>query len=274
MNPTEIKTILATLGGGANKHLGQHFLIDNTALEAIVLAADIKKGERVLEVGPGLGVLTGALLESGAKVTAIERDRRLFEFVTPLLKPAGEMPINGDAAKLDWDGIMGAKPWKFVSNLPYAITSFALRKALYAKNPPMAVVVLIQREVAERLMAHVRGGKQSLLSLMVALASSEIGIVRRVPPGAFWPPPKVDSAVVRIVPMNHAERRAFWGIDPEEVMSLAKKGFAHPRKLLFRNLGLEEKTWVAIAYRNGVDIKTRAEDLSVEQWVELAKSVA
>jgi len=284
MNPTEIRATLAQLGGGANKHLGQHFLIDKTALDAIVQAAEIKKGDRVLEVGPGLGVLTRELIEGGAKVTFIERDRRFFDYFNNYLSPAlvgersptkvgGIEGLLGDAAKLDWDELMGSKSWKFVSNLPYAITSLALRKALYAKNPPKVVVVLIQREVAERLMTSVRGGKQSLLSLMAALSSSEMGIVRRVLPGAFWPPPKVDSAIVRIVPMSNVERRKLWGIEPEDVMAVAKKGFAHPRKLLQKNIGIKDDVWDQIVQSLNINQKARAEELNVEQWVELAKAI-
>ena len=166
MNPTEIRAVLSELGGGANKTLGQHFLIDKTALGTIVDAANIKKGDRVLEVGPGLGVLTKELLSLGADVTAIERDKRFTDYLAA--NADGVRLVMGDAAKLDWDQLMGDKPWKFVSNLPYSITSLALRKALYAKNPPSIVVVLVQREVAERILA--RDGKTSLLSLMVALS--------------------------------------------------------------------------------------------------------
>ncbi len=271
MNPTEIRAILSNLGGKANKTLGQHFLIDETALQTIVESADIKPGDRVLEVGPGLGVLTKELIVHGALVTAIEKDKRFIDLISPLSKGAGGDCIPGDASKLDWDELMGDKPWKFVSNLPYSITSLALRKTLYSKNPPTTVVVLVQREVAERVLA--RDGKASLLSLMVALASTDVKIVRRVPPGAFWPPPKVESAVVLIRPMTQDQRRKTWGINPEDVMATAKKGFAHPRKLLFRNLGLAPEKWSAIASNLNVDEKIRAEGLSVGQWAELAKLI-
>ncbi|MFA6503945.1 MAG: rRNA adenine dimethyltransferase family protein [Patescibacteria group bacterium] len=294
MTPTQIYAALASMGGKANKHLGQHFLIDQAALETIVETAEIKKGDRVLEVGPGLGVLTRALIDAGAKVTAIEKDRRLLDFVSPLIKGAGGISVSGDASKLDWDEIMGAKPWKFVSNLPYAITSLALRKALYTKNPPTLVAVLVQREVAERVLA--RDGKMSLLALMVGLSvdavetqnlasnlkqsnittpSKNIQIVRRVPAGAFYPPPKVESAVLKIVPRTTYDvPRKTWGIDPEEVMKIAKKGFAHPRKLLQRNLQITNDKWQELSERIEFNIKARAEELSVGQWVELAKQVA
>lgn len=262
MTPSDIKQALSLIGGGANKRLGQHFLVDKAALAAIVDAADITHGDRVLEIGPGLGVLTRALIEQGAEITAIERDRRFVDYLDHSLIRANRRIIPGDAAKMDWDELMGDRPWKFVANLPYSITSLALRKALYSKNPPKNLVVLVQREVAERAIA--RDGKTSLLSLMVALASSSAKIVTRVPAGAFFPPPNVESAILRITPMSNAERTERWGIDPEFIMSIAKKGFAHPRKLLTSNLGLKE---IAI---EGVNEKARAEELSPEDWARLA----
>lgn len=266
-----------------NKRLGQHFLIDKKILGMIVEAAAIQKGDKILEVGPGLGVLTRELLDRGAEVMAIERDRRFLEF---LVGAHGNTPlqiISGDATKLNWDEIVGRGKWKFVSNLPYSITSLALRKALYAKNPPEKIVVLVQHEVAERAITVGAGfprpdaetaplrrnGKTSLLSLMVALASSSVKILKCISPGAFFPPPKVESAILEIAPMSHEARLEKWGIDPERVMQTAKQGFAHPRKLLASNLQ------IPAANLQRIDIldKSRAEDLSPEEWVRLAKEV-
>ncbi len=267
MNPTEIKAVLAQFGGGANKGLGQHFLIDKTTLASIVEEAEIEPGDQVLEIGPGLGVLTGALIEVGAEVRAIERDRRFIGYLESKC-PAHLNITQGDAAKLDWDAAVGEGEWKFVSNLPYSITSLAIRKALYAKNPPNNLVVLIQREVAERIVA--RNKKQSLLSLMVAYASHETRLVRRVAQGAFFPPPKVESAVLRVSPMSIEERVAIWGIDPEYIMALAKKGFAHPRKLLASNLGIKGDQLEEL----GISAKIRAEDLSPDQWRDLTLALS
>lgn len=269
MNPTEIKAVLANFGGGANKGLGQHFLVDKSTLATIVEESEIEPGERVLEVGPGLGVLTKELIGKGASVIAIERDRRFIEYLSVTYPPAkggkgGLDLIQGDAAKLDWDSIIGEGEWKFVSNLPYSMTSLAIRKALYGKNPPTNLVVLIQREVAERIIS--RNKKQSLLSLMVAYASHETEIVRRVAPGSFFPPPKVESAVLRVSPMSIEERLAIWGIDPEYIMGVAKKGFAHPRKLLASNLGIKGE----VLEKLGISAKIRAEDLSPGEWRDLA----
>ena len=269
MNPTEIKAALATLGGGANKRLGQHFLIDHAALETIVGEAHIHPGMVTLEVGPGLGVLTNALIAKGCEVVAIERDSRFVDY----LKKYDIKVIRADAAELDWMTVTGDREWQLISNLPYAISSLALRKALWSTRPAENVVVLVQREVGERAMSK---NKTSLLSLMVALASSSVHILRRVPPGAFFPPPKVDSVVLQITPMPWPERMERWGIDPEEIMKIAKVGFAHPRKLLASNLkplvgaqGLRPGPINLSAA--GIPEKARAEDLSPEQWAALAR---
>ncbi len=284
MTPTEIKAALSILGGGANKGLGQHFLIDATALEVIVSSAAIREGDRVLEIGPGLGVLTRALLEKGAEVIAIEQDRRMIEYLSRGQNNRLQV-VHGDAAAIHWHTLIGEGNWKFVANLPYSITSLALRKALWAPHPPEVVVVLVQREVAERAVSVApnpllqlplskgerKKRKTSLLSLMVALACSSARIVRRVPPGAFYPPPKVDSAVLQLIPMPWGERQAMWGIEPEKIMQLAKLGFAHPRKLLASNLG--GKQAVEALKTVGLSEKIRAEDVSPLEWARLTQSM-
>lgn len=269
MNPTEIKALLEKLGGAPNKRLGQHFLVDGATLETIVEAGELQGGETVLEIGPGLGVLTNELLDRGANVIAIEKDRRYAAYHESR-KIKNLKIVQGDAIQIDWMKLVGKKPWKLIANLPYAITSYALRLGLWAKHPPECIVVLVQKEVAERAIA--RDGKQSLLSLMVALASSEARILRKVPPGCFYPPPRVDSAVLYFKPLDPKARKAQWGIDPERVMELAKKGFSKPRKLLRSNLGVTEadsQAWEALQ----INPKARAEDLSPMQWASLAKAL-
>lgn len=269
MNPSEIRALLDQLGGAPNKRLGQHFLIDEATLETIVEAGELEEGDLVLEIGPGLGVLTNELLDRGAKVIAIEKDKRYASYhASKNIKQLNV--VLGDAIQLDWMKLVGNKSWKFIANLPYAITSYALRMGLWAEHPPKSLVVLVQKEVAERAIA--RDGKQSLLSLMVALASSEARILRKVPPGCFYPPPRVDSAVLFIKPLSAKLRVSHWGIDPEKVMELAKKGFSKPRKLLRSNLGISEaesEAWKSIQ----INPKARAEDLSPGDWVMLTKLI-
>ncbi len=270
MNPSEIKKVLSELGGGANKRLGQHFLIDQAALGAIVEQAPVHPGAIVLEIGPGLGVLTKALLAKGCDVVAIERDGRFIEFLDSRLRGNDNDTfriVRGDAAELDWMTVVGDREWSLVSNLPYSISSLALRMALWSPRPAEKVVVLVQREVAERAIA--KDGKHSLLSLMVAFASSSSRIVRRVPPGAFFPPPKVESAVLEIASMPLPERVEKWGMDPQRIMEIAKKGFAHPRKFLSSNLGISQDVLVSVQ----ITPKARAENLSPEDWARLAKQL-
>ncbi|MBM3204621.1 ribosomal RNA small subunit methyltransferase A [Candidatus Uhrbacteria bacterium] len=255
MKPSEIKAALASFGGRPNKRLGQNFLIDKNILQTIVETADIQKEERVLEIGPGLGVLTRELIDRGAIVTAIEQDRHLVEYLKKLSVPV----VHGDAAKLDWMEFVAGQSWKLIANLPYSITSLALRKALWSTHPPIKLVVLVQREVAERVIA--KDGKTSLLSLMVGLASHKARIIKRVPAGAFYPPPKVESAILEIIP-KQIDAQA------EQIMALAKKGFAHPRKLLSSNLGLTDGS---VFEKLGLNPKVRAEDLSVDAWINLCQ---
>ena len=286
MTPTQIKATLASLGSRPNKKLGQHFLIDIAALDTIVTAADIHPGDTVLEVGPGLGVLTGRLLNTGAEIHAIEQDRLFLPHLEKMFVGQALSITHGDAASVHWHELVGDRPWKLISNLPYSITSLALRKALYAPRPAERVVVLIQKEVADRVVA--RDKKTSLLSLMVALASSSARIVRRVPPGAFYPPPKVQSAVLEIFPLTRSDREQRWGMDPEKIMALARLGFAHPRKQLASNLaagihvgahgvrpGQNNKTFVQSLLRDlSLSPTVRAEDLSPEQWAALTKHLS
>ncbi len=274
MNPSEIKHIFTTLGAKPNKKLGQHFLIDASALNAIVDAAGIKKGDQVLEIGPGLGVLTERLLDAGANVIAIEQDRTLLAYLTDRFHGQSLTLTHGDAATLHWHDLLAKGDWKLISNLPYSITSLALRKALWAPHPAERVVVLVQREVAERAIG--KDGKTSLLSLMVALASSSARIIRRVPPGAFFPPPKVHSAVLELFPLPLKDRPKEWGIDPEQIMELARLGFAHPRKQLAANLVTKNRSKedIQIILRNlKINDRTRAEDLSPHDWAALANAL-
>lgn len=281
MTPSEIRDVLAGMGrGGANKALGQHFLLDRSAVQAVADGAHVAAGDRVLEIGPGLGALTDLLLSRGASVVAVERDAAFAEYLATRFAGAvasGQLEIRrADAADPAWTSAFGDAEWKLVSNLPYGITSLVFRHALGAARPPSEVSVLIQREVAERAVA--RDGDASLLSLLVAFSCSASKIVRRVPPGAFWPPPKVESSVLRLVPLSSDARAAALGMDLERLMAVARAGFAHPRKKLRSNLleGLRvgpEAVDAAFA-RIGLAPNIRAEAVAPEAWIALAGALA
>ena len=270
MNAAEIKQELERLDVKPNRHLGQNFLIDTNILNKIVEVADIKKGDQVLEIGPGLGVLTSEMIDRGAQVIAIEKDRRFAEYLVGAIHELPVRIIQGDATTLHWHELIGDQPWKFVSNLPYQITSFALRKALWSPNPPQVVVALVQKEVAQRVIAS--KARQSLLSLMVALSSESASIIKKVSKNSFYPIPKVESAVLQIVPMPWPEREKKWGINPEEIMKVARLGFAHPRKMLVSNLKSLQVT-ASILKDLNINEKARAEDLSPKDWAKLTVSL-
>ncbi|MDH4230381.1 MAG: 16S rRNA (adenine(1518)-N(6)/adenine(1519)-N(6))-dimethyltransferase RsmA, partial [Nitrospirota bacterium] len=188
------------------KSLGQHFLADKGIARRIVAAADVVPGDRVLEIGPGRGILTQQLLDAGASVTAVELDRGLYEALAQ--QYAGEPRLtllHADALKTD-PAVAGGNPpagYKVVANLPYQVTTPLLFHFLEAIPPPSAIVVMIQKEVAERILATPGGKIYGVLSLGVQ-AQARAKMCFKVLPGAFRPPPKVTSAVVRVDPFPAA----------------------------------------------------------------------
>lgn len=287
MHTAELRVLLDEMGKRPNKRLGQNFLIDLSVVHVALEAGRVGKGDLVLEVGPGLGVLTEALLEAGADVLAIEKDRAFAERLTSLHPESDShlRVIEGDASQLDWFDLRTYRPtdlrtctWKFIANVPYSITSLLLRKTLWNSNPPSIGIVLIQKEVAERCIGcFKKDGDRSLLSLMIGLSCSSARIVRNVPARCFYPPPKVDSALLEFIPLSIAERKERWGIDPEQVMKVAKVAFAHPRKQMASNLaGLQNRTKQdieAILESLHVNPKIRSEELSIQDWVNLTRAL-
>jgi len=268
------------------KSLGQHFLNSEHVLEQIVSAARIRKGETVLEIGPGTGVLTSALLQAGANVVAVEKDDRAYEILRS--KKQGEWSkesdklvlIHGDILKLDMSSILHTSSsilpasYAMVANIPYYITGAILERFLEHEPQPGRMVLLVQKEVAERIVARPPHGKESILSISVK-AFGTPRIIAQVPRGAFTPAPKVDSAILAID--NISDRRfGGGGIDVKRFFDIVRAGFAHKRKYLMRNLepviGKERvfQIWTELK----LDEKIRAEDITVDQWFEIASSSA
>ncbi|MBU6231899.1 MAG: ribosomal RNA small subunit methyltransferase A [Patescibacteria group bacterium] len=257
----------------AKKSLGQHFLASKQALDRIISASSIEPGEEVLEIGPGTGILTAALIAAGAKVTAVEKDERAAALLNEKLSEdisAGRLKlVQGDV--LETSPMMDGK-FAIVANIPYYITGAILETFLERGPRPTRMILLVQKEVAERIIAA--DGKESVLSISVK-AFGTPRIAARVPRGAFVPPPKVDSAVISVSSIGD-QRFSDAGLQPDLFFRAVKAGFAHKRKLLIRNLEAicpKEKLegmWLEL----GLDKKARAEDIGVETWFDIASKIA
>lgn len=248
---------------------GQNFLVEEKYFDIAVEAAEIGKDDIVLEVGPGLGFLTEKLAKVGKKVVAVELDKRLAEllqarFITE--KISNVEVLNEDVLDLRDDFLAGSD-YKIVANLPYNITSIFLRKFLSSKHQPQSLVLMLQKEVAERIVAT--PPQMSLLSLSVQFyAWAEI--ISQVPANAFWPQPEVDSALIKIVLKKPQELPS---VDAGSFFRLLKIGFSAKRKMLKNNLGnglhLSPIEVEKILVEAGYNPKARAQELSLEDWLNL-----
>ncbi len=254
------------------KSLGQHFLHSQHYLAMVADAAGLKPGERILEIGPGDGALTAALLARGAEVVAIEKDARLIpvleeKFMEEIREKKLSL-IEGDVLEIGIETLeLKNRAYKLVANIPYYITGAIMEKFLSASVQPSAMTLLVQKEVAERI---ARDKKESILSLSVK-AYGTPRYVHTVPAGAFSPPPKVDSAILHIDAVSRAN---FTTIEQEKrFFELVHAGFAHKRKLLARNLEpVLGKDYARILKDAGVPENARAEEMPLEVWLGLSKS--
>ena len=260
---------------GNKKSLGQHFLNSPQIIADIVNAGKVEKSDLVLEVGPGEGVLTRALLSTGAHVISVEKDDGLIpelqkRFAREIAIKQLDL-VHADILDLELPHI-ASKPYKIVANIPYYITGQIIRMFLESDRQPESMTLLVQKEVAERVVA--KDGKESLLSLSVK-AFGTPKIVRLVEKEAFSPQPKVDSAVLNIenISKKNFPKVGPWGrgVDEKLFFGVLHAGFAHKRKMLLPNLSsLYKKDNLLKAFeRCGLDPKCRAEELSFETWIKL-----
>jgi 16S rRNA (adenine1518-N6/adenine1519-N6)-dimethyltransferase len=259
--------LLETHGLRPSRALGQNFVADPNTVRRIARLAQVGPGDRVLEVGPGLGSLTLALAETGAQVKAVEADRHLVPVLAAVLDGRGVEVVQGDAMDADWTDLLGGEPgWVLVSNLPYNIATPLIADLLDNVASVARMLVMVQLEVAERLTANVGDPAYGAVSVKVAYWA-EADLVGRVPATVFYPKPKVDSALVSI------RRRPAPVVDPaaaraSDIFTLVRAGFATRRKMLRRALaGLVDAAAFEVA---GVSPQSRAEDLDVEAWGRLA----
>lgn len=262
----------------AKKHLGQHFLTSQKALFDIVTAGNIHKDDLVLEIGPGKGVLTEKLLELAGKVIAIEKDTELIPLLQDKFKKELEeerlIILQKDVLLFDPSILKEYKnPYKLIANIPYYITGAIIEQFLSTAYPPTQMVLLIQKEVADRIIARDQlsgnlGGKQSILSIAVS-AYGTPKIISKVPAGAFFPPPKVDSAIISI---EHISRDFFGDVDEKKFFELLKFCFSRKRKQLVGSLTelLEDRTKaLSLLQKSDIPEKSRPENLSREDWKKL-----
>ena len=247
-----------------NTNLGQHFLIDASVLDAIVSAATIRSDDAIVEIGPGIGILTEQLLKKAARVTAIELDERLLPLLDAFVGERSNLTvIRGNALSVPFP----ETPYKIVANIPYHITSPLLRHAfLESPIPPLSLTLLIQREVAEKIYDD-SGKDAGLLTILVRLFGTP-RLVRLVPPEAFLPPPEVESAVLSIdcFPTPLTDRKTM-----EQVFRLTKIGFSQKRKMLSNTIGKFHQGMERLKAL-GIDPKRRPQTLSVSEWIHLAQS--
>ncbi len=274
---TQTRKLLRRFDLRVRKGLGQHFLIDEEVLKLITSAAQLTPTDIAMEIGPGLGVLTRELARQAGWVVAIELDNKLAAILKQTLASFKNVTIiNEDILKIDpatllqehfHPEISDSLSYKVVANLPYYITSPVLRHFLEAQVKPQIMVVMVQKEVAEEIVA--KPGRMSLLSISVQLYG-EPTIVGYVPPQCFYPPPEVDSAILRVTPYPQP---AVEIADRESFFRLVRAGFSASRKQLgnslAQGLGLPKAEVLSLLEGTGIVAQRRAETLTLEEWARL-----
>lgn len=270
----EVKRLLRQSGLRAKKGLGQHFLIDEKTLETIVIAAELSPEDIVIEVGPGLGILTIELARRAGKVIAVELDTKLASLLKRRLASLPNVNIvNADILKVSPTQLLGGENnYKVVANLPYYVTSPILRYFVEASPKPSSMVVMVQKEVGEAIVAS--HGKMSVLAVSLQVYSKP-KIVSYVSSQSFYPPPKVDSAIVRF---DLFPEPAVKVNDIDSFFKVVRCGFSSPRKQLRNSLahGLEVKPAEVglLLEKARIEPQRRAETLNLEEWARLYEVLA
>ena len=262
--------ILKTFGLRTSKKLGQNFLISSQVVDGIVAAGEVTGADAVLEIGPGIGTLTQGLAETGARITAVELDRKLLDVLAKTLAGYDNIRlIHGDILKIDIASEMNDQPFKVVANLPYYITTPIIMLLLEARYPIEILVTMVQKEVAERMVA--KPGSKAYGALSVAVQYyTEPAVMFTVPHSSFIPAPAVESAVIRCVvrkepPVTVLDEKAFFRV--------VRAAFAQRRKTFANTLaaaGLSKELTSSILAQAGIDGQRRGETLSLEEFALVA----
>ncbi|HWR07594.1 16S rRNA (adenine(1518)-N(6)/adenine(1519)-N(6))-dimethyltransferase RsmA [Sporomusa sp.] len=264
--------ILKTFGIHMSKRLGQNFLIDSNVVDGIVSAAKVAEGDVVLEIGPGIGTLTQGLAEAGAAVTAVELDRRLLDVLAKTLDGYDNVKvIHGDILKIDISREINQEKYKVVANLPYYITTPIIMKFLEERLPIELLVTMVQKEVAERMVAKPGGKDYGALSVAVQYYTQP-EIMFTVPPQAFIPAPAVESAVIRCTVRSEPPVK----VESEKMFfRVVKAAFAQRRKTLANGLkagGLDKEELIQVLDQAQIDGQRRGEQLSLAEFAAIANA--
>jgi 16S rRNA (adenine1518-N6/adenine1519-N6)-dimethyltransferase len=270
LDPSKASRLLRQFGVRPSRRLGQSFLVDSAALEKVIRAASLDRGDTVLEVGAGLGVLTRRLAREVRRVVSVEFDRQLIPILQQVVAGLPHVTlVHADIMHLDLEPLLAEARYRVVANIPYNLTSALLRRFLLSSRPPDRIVFMVQKEVGERVVSL--PGEMSLLALSSQIYGSP-SIRAQIPARAFYPQPKVDSVVLRVD--VHPETK----IDRELiglVFALARAGFGQKRKTLRNSLAsglkLEPETIRLWLEEAGLPGTARPQELGLEAWSRLAR---
>lgn len=266
--PADIRQLLVDNDLHPSRALGQNFVADANTVRRIVRLAEVHRGQPVVEIGAGLGSLTLALAEAGAEVTAVEIDRHVVPVLRHQVEPHGVRVVEADAKRLDWPELLGdgPEPWALVANLPYNVATPLVIRVLEEAPQVGSLLVMVQREVGERMAAKAGDEAYGAVSVKIAYWATAT-VVGRVPAAVFVPRPRVESVLVRLVRRSDAPWKPG---DPsyDRLFAVVRGGFAHRRKMLRRSLS--DLVDPATFEEAGIDPTARAEELTLEQWGRLA----
>ena len=269
---SNIKSLLKKHNAVPSKRFGQNFLIDKNIIKKILNQAKLGSKDIVLEIGPGIGTMTRELAKKAQKIIAVEKDPKMIEILKETTQDFQNIEIiNADIMKYEVPKIK-YRDYKVVANLPYYITSPVIRKLLETENKPKEIILMVQKEVAQRICA--RPPKTNLLAISVQFYAKP-KIISYVSKKAFYPKPKVDSAIIHLKISKQNSK-----IDREKFFKIVKAGFSHPRKQLANNLlkeldflgkEINKEKIIALLAKKGILATQRPETLLLKNWIELTK---